>query len=319
MQPYIRIPGAGGETMPEVRQDGRIAVGVAGWAYDDWKGTVYPKPSPSGFDPVRYLAAYIDLIEINTTFYAPAKPDVAERWAGRVADLDGFRYTAKLWRRFTHERDEAWTRAEADKAKDGFRPLADAGRLDAVLIQFPWSFKNDDASREWLGDVVDEFRDFPLVVEVRHESWNEPGFYAWLADEDVGFVNIDQPLFRRSIRPSARTTARRGYIRVHGRNYRDWWRKGARDARYDYLYQPDDLKPWVDRAREVAGDPETDHVDVVFNNHREGKAVVNAIEFRKLIHERRVPAPPTLMEAYAKELAGYARPQPVAQARDAAD
>jgi uncharacterized protein YecE (DUF72 family) len=286
-----------------------IRVGVAGWDYPDWKGIVYPAPRPRGFDPVRYLAAYVDLIEINSTFYRPARPEVAERWAERVADLDGFRFSAKLWRRFTHERDTAWSREEVDRVRHGLLPLRRAGRLDAVVAQFPWSFKNDDASRERLGDLVRAFRDFPLVVEVRHESWNDPEFYAWLADHRVGFVNIDQPLFARSIKPSERATARVGYIRVHGRNYRDWFRKGAgRDARYNYLYEPRELRPWVERARDLAADRTTATVDVVFNNHSKGKAVVNAVQFRKELSGRRVPAPPTLFETYGDALKGFALP-----------
>ncbi|HEX7088491.1 MAG TPA: DUF72 domain-containing protein [Longimicrobiales bacterium] len=293
--------------MPSTRQS-PIAVGVAGWDYADWKGVVYPARRPRGFDPVRYLASYLDLIEINSTFYRPARREVAKKWAARVRDLDHFRYTAKLWRRFTHERDEAWTLAEVRRVRDGFDPLHDAGKLGAVLIQFPWSFKNDDASREWLHDLVRAFRKYPLVVEVRHASWNEPEFYAWLGERGVGFVNIDQPLFRKSIKPSARSTARVGYVRVHGRNYRDWWRKDAGQARYDYLYQPAELRPWASRAREIARDRTTELVDVVFNNHSRGKAVVNALQFRKIVSGRKVAAPPTLFDAYTDALERYARP-----------
>ena len=75
----------------------------------------------------------------------------------------------------------------------------------------------------------------PLVVEVRHISWNQPEFYAELASRKAGIVNLDQPMFRNSLPPSARATSSVGYIRVHGRNYKDWFRKAAgRDERYDY-------------------------------------------------------------------------------------
>jgi uncharacterized protein YecE (DUF72 family) len=225
-----------------------------------------------------------------------------------VEGLDDFRFTAKLWRRFTHEREKAWTIAEVRKLRDGFDPLYEAGRLEAVLIQFPWSFKNDEASREWLSDLVGAFRKYPLVVEVRHESWNQAEFYAWLGERGVGFVNIDQPLFSKSIRPSARSTSRTGYVRVHGRNYQDWWRKDAGGARYDYLYDPEGLRPWAARARGIAQDPTTESVAVVFNNHSRGKSVVNALEFKKLITRRQVAAPPTLFAAYSESLEGYARP-----------
>lgn len=284
----------------------RIRTGVAGWSYDDWHGPVYPADTPSDFDPLRYLSAYVDLIEINSSFYGPPKPAWSEAWVDRVADRPDFRFTAKLWRRFTHERDEAWTRDDVAKVTDGLTPLHDAGRLDALLLQFPWSFRNTEPSREWLADVQAAFRAFPLVVEVRHESWNDPAFFEWLAAEGVGFVNIDQPMFSRSIAPSARSTARVGYIRVHGRNYSDWFRKGAgRDARYDYLYTRAELTGWAERAREVARDEQVEEVDVVFNNHYRGQAVVNALAFRSLLGEPNVKAPPPLARTYADELADY--------------
>ena len=277
----------------------RIRVGVAGWSYDDWHGMVYPEEPPSDFDPLPYLARYLDLIEVNSSFYGPPRPEVAERWVERVSPYPRFRFTAKLWRRFTHDRDEAWTRDDVETAREGLKPLRDADRLDALLLQFPWSFRNDEASREWLADVHHEFRDFPLVVEVRHESWNRPDFYEWLSEAGMGFVNIDQPQFGRSISPSARVTARTGYVRVHGRNYGDWFRKGAgRDARYDYLYSPDELERWAERAKEVARDEEVESVDVVFNNHYKAQAVVNALEFRKVLGDPKVEAPQTLAEAY---------------------
>ena len=292
-----------------------VRVGVAGWDYKDWKGVVYPHPRPKNFDPLRYLAEYLDLIEINSTFYRPPTAGVAKRWVERVRDAADFRFTAKLYRRFTHERKSAWTEAEVDDVRAGFDVLHESGRLDAVLVQFPWSFKNDESSRDWLADIAITFVDYPLVVEVRHESWNSPEFLAWLAEQGIGFVNLDQPLFKKSIKPSAHVTAAVGYIRVHGRNYSDWFRKDAgRDARYDYLYDTDELKPWVTRTRQTAEHPATADVDVVFNNHYKGKAVVNAIQFKKLLTGKKQPAPPALVDAYGSELKGYAEAEEVASA-----
>ncbi len=285
-----------------------IRVGVAGWDYPDWQGVVYPADAGREFDRMRYLAEYVDLIEVNTSFYGPPRPSTAAAWVKRVADLSAFRFSAKLWRRFTHERGEAWTAKDVADVRGGFDPLMESGKLDAVLLQFPMSFKNGEPEREWLADLVGTFREYPLVVEVRHASWNEPGFYRWLADEGVGFVNIDQPLFHRCLKPSARCTARVGYIRVHGRNYQDWFRRSAgRDARYDYLYPVEQLEPWVERAREVAAAPETPVVDVVFNNHYRGKAVVNALQFDSLLTGRATPAPAELVRAYPEALGGIAR------------
>jgi uncharacterized protein YecE (DUF72 family) len=284
-----------------------VRVGVAGWLYDDWKRVLYPEPAPRGFDPLDYLAHYIDAVEINSSFYGPPSARTSTRWAERVRDRPAFRFTAKLWRRFTHEREQAWSTGDVDVVRAGLTPLAEAGRLGALLIQFPWSFKRNERSREWLGDLMTAFAEFPLVLEVRHASWNVPEFYASLATHDIGFVNIDQPLFRHSIKPSATATARIGYIRLHGRNYRDWFREGAgRDARYDYLYSAQELRDWVERIDDVAADPESREVYVITNNHFRGQAVANALMLRAMIDHRRIPAPPALFDTYHAALADFA-------------
>ena len=275
-----------------------IRVGPAGWAYEDWNGIVYPKPRPRGFDPLTHLAAYFDTVEVNSTFYRPATADTARKWVARVADNERFRFTAKAWQRFTHARDEALTRADVAAAREALDPLHDAGRLGAVLLQFPWSFKRDDDARAWLDDATRALADFPLALEVRHASWNVPAFYRELADRGIGFVNIDQPLFARSLGPSATATAPVGYVRLHGRNYEDWFREGATvEERYDYLYSADELLPWADRARQIAATAAD--VYVVTNNHFEGKAVANAATLRGMVEGTAPSAPPGVAARYA--------------------
>ncbi len=286
-----------------------IRFGPAGWSYDDWAGIVYPAPRPKGFDPLQYLAGYFDTIEVISTFYRPARREVAEKWLDRTRFNPDFRFTANLWKRFTHERKEAWTADEVALARAAFDPMRDEGRLGALLLQFPWSFRRTDENREWLDDLATEFRDYPLALEVRHESWNVPGVYEELGDRGVGFVNIDQPLFRDSIRPSARATAPVGYIRVHGRNYGDWWRKDAAPhQRYDYLYPAAELEPWAERAKQLAAEPATEDVYVVTNNHFRGKGITNALMLQSMVEGKKVPAPPGLFSEYGEVLEPYAQP-----------
>ena len=286
-----------------------IRVGPAGWSYEDWEGIVYPDPKPRGFDPLAYLAGYFDTVEVNSTFYRPAARRTAESWARRVRGNDDFRFAVKLWRRFTHERDEAWSPADVAAARQALDPLQDAGRLGAVLAQFPWSFKRTDESRAWLDDLTTAFEDVPLVVEVRHASWEAPEFFEGLAERGVGIVNVDQPLFGKSIKPSARATAPVGYVRLHGRNYEDWFREGAGvEARYDYLYSAKELEPWAERAKAVAAKAgEGAEVFVVTNNHFRGKAVANGSMLRSMIEDREVEAPPGVVAEYGEALRGYVR------------
>ena len=147
----------------------QVRFGTAGWDYPDWFGKAYPKPKPKGFDPLRYLAEYFQTVEINSTFYRPATSKVAQSWAKRVEDHPDFRFTAKLYKRFTHERAQVWTKEEVREVRDGFDVLLESGKLGAVLLQFPWSFRNDEANREWLRDLTKAFAAYPLAVEVRHD------------------------------------------------------------------------------------------------------------------------------------------------------
>ncbi len=284
-----------------------IRVGPAGWSYRDWAGIVYPAPRPRGFDPLAYIARWFDTIEINSTFYRPATRSAADEWVRRTAGKRNFSFTAKLWKRFTHERDEAFTRDDVAAVREAMDPLRDAGRLGALLLQFPWSFRRTDDSRQWLDDVTRAFDMFPLVLEVRHESWNVPELYSGLVERGIGFVNIDQPHFRHSIKPSATTTASVGYVRLHGRNYEDWFRKDAGvEARYDYLYSAAELRPWVERSTAIAA--AASETFIITNNHFQGKAVANGLMLRSMVDAAPVPAPPELIAAYGKQLDGFVVP-----------
>lgn len=287
----------------------KVRFGPAGWLYKDWEGVVYPKDKPPRFDPLRYMAEFFDVVEINSSYYGPPVPKTTSSWVRRVEDFENFRFTAKLWKRFTHERTKAWTNAEVEQVREGFDVMMEAGKLGAVLLQFPWSFRRSEANREWLGDVTRTFSQYPLVVEVRHSSWLEPEFMQTLEEEGVGFVNIDQPLYHDSIKPSAHVTSRVGYVRVHGRNYKDWFReKAGVEQRYNYLYKADELRPWVERAREIAADPATQEVYVVTNNHYKGKAVANALMMKSMLSGGTVPAPSGVVETYGEELDGFVEP-----------
>jgi len=286
-----------------------VRFGPAGWTYKDWGGVVYPRHPPRRFDPLEYLSRYFDTLEINNTFYRPATEKVARQWAERVSGNPRFRFTAKLLRRFTHERALAWTRDEVAEARRGLDALHRAGRLGAVLVQFPWSFRRTDENREWLRDLLSAFDGLPRAVEVRHDSWDVPDLYEGLEARGVGFVNIDQPAFKHSLRPSAVATAQIAYVRVHGRNYHDWFRKAAgRDQRYDYLYTAEELRPWAERVKALASEPGTKELYVVTNNHFRGKAPANALMLQAMVEGHAVKAPPELCEAYPEALAGLAWP-----------
>jgi uncharacterized protein YecE (DUF72 family) len=279
-----------------------VKVGPAGWSYQDWKGIVYPRDAGSNFDQLAFLAKYFDVIEINSTFYRPPSAKASRSWVRRVAHNDKFKFTAKLYQVFTHDRNRATAQDERDY-RSGVDPLAVAHRLGAVLMQFPWSFKNTPEERQYLDSLISRFEDYPLVVEVRHSSWNAPEVYESLEARGIGFCNIDQPLFSRSIKPSALTTSPVGYVRLHGRNYEHWFAEfsdnsRARAERYNYLYSPKELEPWVDRIKKIAS--RSVETYVITNNHFQGKGVVNALEIEHLLTGDKPPAPPGLFDHYPR-------------------
>jgi uncharacterized protein YecE (DUF72 family) len=275
----------------------KIRVGPAGWSYPDWAGYVYPKPKPKAFHEAEYLAQFFETIEINTSFYSPIRPEHAKLWIERVATNPHFMFTAKLWQRFTH--DPRATAADEKEVRAGFDVLRNAGKLGAVLLQFPFSFHRTRETVAYLGAVLKKFADYPLVVEVRHATWNVPEVFDLLRESDAGFCNIDQPLIGRSMRPSAETTAPVGYVRLHGRRYDTWFSDDAmipRHERYNYLYSEEELQPWAERAAKVA--ETTREVYVITNNHYQGKGVVNALELISLLMGAKVKVPEPLRERY---------------------
>lgn len=274
-----------------------VRVGPAGWSYADWTGYVYPSRKPKAFHEATYLAQYFDTIEINTSFYSPLRPEHARAWIARVAANPRFVFTAKLWQRFTHE--AAATAGDEKEVRAGFDVLREAGKLGAVLLQFPFSFHRDQENSDALRRLLKRFADYPLTVEVRHASWNAPEAYELLRESGAGFCNIDQPLIGRSLKPSAERTSRVGYVRLHGRRYDTWFTDDAtvpRHERYNYLYTSEELAPWAERVTRLAR--ETDQVYVITNNHYQGKAAVNALELISLLEGAKVKVPETLRQRY---------------------
>jgi uncharacterized protein YecE (DUF72 family) len=279
------------------KSQGHLLIGPAGWSYPDWSGYVYPSPRSKGFHEATFLAQFFDTIEINTSFYHPIRPDHAAAWINRVAENPAFLFTAKLWQRFTHEPSATLEDERAVRA--GFDVLRDANKLGAVLLQFPFSFHRSPESVAHLSALLQRFADFPLVVELRHASWQSPDTLKLLRDYHAGFCNIDQPIIGNSLKPAAESTSPIGYVRFHGRRYDTWFSDDpaiSAHERYNYLYSPDELDPWVARIRSVQ--QQSRNTFVVTNNHYQGKAVVNALQLLSILKGRKLKVPDDLRRHY---------------------
>lgn len=305
-----------------------IRIGPAGWDYPDWDGVVYPSPRPRPFDRLRFIADYFDAVELNVTFYWQPDRRQAAAWVRRLEDRADFRFTAKLHRSLTHpgaggvgpellpssreggeKRD--WSAAAQDSPayaggdlaaaaemfREGIDPLVRAGRLLAVLMQFPQSFDRRPRHREHLEALASLLRGLPLVAEFRHRSWDGEAVLDDLRRWGVGFCNIDQPSLGATMPPTSHATSSIAYVRLHGRNARNWFRRSARPfERYDYLYSMEELDPWVRRIEDLAG--AVQQVVVIANNHYRGKGPANGLMMKSALERRRVEAPSTLVEAY---------------------
>lgn len=286
-----------------------IRVGVAGWSYADWEGPVYPKPLPRGFDAVRFLGRYVDVLEINSSFYAIPEARNAERWAASARECPGLVFTAKVERGLTHE----WAAQGASERETrlaallrSLDPLASRGLLRAWLAQFAHSFRAGPRERAWIEWLARGMRDATLVLELRHQSWFAPDVLAELESLRVSVATIDLPVAHDH--PPARWSMRAplGYLRLHGRNRDAWFDRAAtRDQRYDYLYAPSELEPLARSAERL----EAAHGEaiVVANNHYTGKALANALELLFALRGAPVAAPRALVDAYPR-LAGATRP-----------
>ncbi len=299
---------------PTLQIEGKpLYIGPAGWSYADSPGIVYPKNLPQS-KVLEYVSRYYNTVEINVSFYRFLSPRMSDSWVRKVADPDAFQFTCKLNQRFTHQRGEPYTQKEVDEFKTGLAPIAAAGMLGALLAQFPWSFRYNDDSMDYLKRVTADFADYPVAVEVRHKAWEQPEAIDRLRKFGVTLCAIDQPQISANMRPMDTVTGSFAYVRLHGRNAEKWFAEDIEGwERYDYMYDEPELQDWSTRIRTMA--ESADRIFVIANNHYKGQGAANALQLRHMLTGVPVDAPPTMQEHYPA-LDKIARPQsPGHQAR----
>ena len=287
-----------------------LYIGTAGWSYPHWTGVVYPKQQAPGSHALEVVSKYLDVVEINSSFYQFLKPELVQVWIKKVAENPQFQFTAKLHQRFTHSR--ALEDAEIAQFKEGLWPLLRARKLGALLMQFPWSFRFNAENQEFFIRLRRAFHEFPLVAEMRHSSWMAEEAVGTFLDYRVGFCNIDQPEYTRAMPPTALLTSGVGYVRLHGRNPANalgsynkvaYGKDAARLRQHDYLYNQTELDAWAKRIEHIHRFAE--QTFVVFNNDAGGKSFVNALELRAQMTGIRGSAPRELRKKYPVELAPF--------------
>ena len=314
---------------------GNLRIGTSGWSYPTgrgtWNGVFYPKPRPKGFDELTYYARRFNTVEVNSTFYGQPRAEVSRRWAARTPQ--NFEFSLKLYQKFTHPRmyeqriataipedvraDQAAlhelvrpTPADLDEFRRGVDPIASAGKLGALLAQFPPSFKDSPAARDYLAWLLRAFAGYPIAVELRHRTWSDriAETLSLLNSFGSAWVQIDEPKFRFSIRQNYLPNVQGFYyMRLHGRNVRQWWRHDKSEDRYDYLYSADELKEFAetaDAARRLVK-----KAYLYTNNHFSAKSVANATMIKQQLGEPiEGEYPPEFVRSFP-DLEGVVRPE----------
>jgi uncharacterized protein YecE (DUF72 family) len=321
-----------------------LRIGTSGWNYPTgrgtWNGVFYPpsRGRAKGFDELSFYAEHFNTVEVNSTFYGQPRPDVARSWAERTPP--DFEFSIKLYQKFTHPNmfKETFTKGvspsgdmgrpggrdnkdalldalarpnqtDLDEFRRGIEPLASAGKLGALLAQFPPSFKDGPASRDYLSWLLQAFADYRVAVELRHSSWSDAigDTLSLLSPFGSAWVQIDEPKFRFSIKQNFLPNVQGVYyMRLHGRNAKQWWHHEKAEDRYNYLYTAPELSEFVetlDAARQIVG-----KAYLYTNNHFSAKSVANAAMIKKQLGE---PLEGEYSEAFLTkypELAGFAKP-----------
>ena len=282
-----------------------------------WTGIVYParkgrRPKGAGaFDELRAYAEHFDTVEVNSTFYGIPTVETTKGWVERTPS--GFEFSVKLFQKLTHPRmfldrltrrpagapatepdpksrlphDQALAAAGvSDDDVDVFRraidPLASSGKLGAILVQFPASFTRTDAAVDHLAWLTQALRDYRVAVELRHKTWSDDvrTTLQVLNPSKAAWVQIDEPKFRLSIAQNFLPNVEGFYyLRLHGRNAKQWWTHKTSADRYDYLYSQEELDPYVEVAQAVKA--LVKKMYLYTNNHFEGKAAANAVMLRE--------------------------------------
>lgn len=255
-----------------------IWLGTSGYSYADWQGVYYPPDLPAK-DRLAWYASEFQAVELDFTYYRMPTADHLHELAAQTPD--GFQFAVKAHQDITHTR-----RADPvplAQFRAALAALQGAGKLGAVLLQFPNSFRYSEQNAEYIRHCAGELPDLPLVVEFRHNDWLNQRTLALLRELGMGFCNVDMPSLPGLLPKTAWVTAPTAYVRFHGRNADKWWQHEHAWERYNYTYSEQELREWKPRLHEM--DEQAQNLFVFANNHWQGQSV-DAIRQLRLILEQ---------------------------------
>ena len=286
---------------------GDVLIGTASWTDKSLLGSGwYPKGADSAEERLRFYASQFPLVEVDSTYYFPPSEKNSELWAERTPP--DFTFNIKMFSLLTQHPtkpealykdmdkpdkkqiylkdlepsavDEVW-----DRFLSALEPLRKAGKLGALLAQFPPWFTIGRKNRDYVLEVAKRAAPIPIAVEFRNKTWmspdNQEETLGFLEGHDLPYVAVDMPQgFVSSIPPVTAVTSDLAVVRFHGRNAADW-ESGSVQKRFKYRYSEDELNEWVPKIQRMAGEAKTTHI--LMNNCYQDYAQQNARELVDLL------------------------------------
>jgi uncharacterized protein YecE (DUF72 family) len=298
---------------------GNTLVGISSWTERTLikESDFYPPGAKTAEGRLQFYASQFPIVEVDSTYYFPPSERNAVLWIERTPK--DFTFNIKAYSLLTNhptKRDSLYADLRDELPKelekkrnlyreqlpdeaveqvwqrfhDALMPLHSAGKLGAVLFQFPQWFVIARKNKEYLLECRDRLKDFRLAVEFRHKSWleerNREETIGFLEDNGLPFVCVDMPQgFDSSLPPVAvATSSDLAMVRFHGRDPKAWTAKSETAAeRFRYEYGEPELREWVPKIKDLTGQARETHV--LMNNCYRNYAVNNARELRSLLDE----------------------------------
>jgi uncharacterized protein YecE (DUF72 family) len=293
---------------------GTILIGTSSWTDKTLikDGNFYPPDAKTAEKRLNFYASKFPIVEVDSTYYFPPSENNSVLWIERTPK--DFTFNIKAYSLLTNHPtraesmykdlqdalpeakkrvyreqlpdevvDEVWQRFH-----DALMPLHSAGKLGAVLFQFPQWFVIGKKSKAYIEECVERLKDFRVAIEFRNKLWMEKGnaeeTLSFLEERNLPFVCVDMPQgFDSSLPPIAAVTADDiAMVRFHGRDKKAWTTKSeAASERFRYDYKKKELQEWVPRIEEMSSQARETHV--LMNNCYRDFAVRNARELGDLL------------------------------------
>jgi uncharacterized protein YecE (DUF72 family) len=293
----------------------QFLVGTASWTDPSLvkSDTFYPPSAKTAEDRLRFYAEHFRTVEVDSTYYALLSEKNSRLWVERTPQ--DFVFNIKAFALLTqHAADTARLpiaikemltpdQKAASRLKNppgpvldlafqmfhsALSPLRDAGKLGMLLFQFPPYFTVSARNFDYLAGLRGRLREDSIAIEFRHRSWVcEPArdrTLEFLRDHGLNFVSVDAPVAPSIVPSFLAVTGPDAYIRFHGRNLENWFRRGIEVAeRYKYLYAERELAEWAGRLKNLEG---SRRAFVIFNNCFRNFGIMNATTMAQMLSHR---------------------------------